>query len=221
MSNRMKVLAALASIAALACLPPPAEPQGKTYGHPTGFTVLAGYVIPSDDYQDNHPAFGASVHLPLSSLLVLEAGVSASFIPVRSQAEGLSQGRLLHFPAVLGLRLRFPLRSLPLVPFLAAGGGFAVNHFIPDAEAGEAFDELGFDLEETVRGSFLVQAGGGMEIVLSPSMAVDVGCLYRLCRTSSEWSITDRVTGKTVSGEVEAVSLNAVRVVAGFRFSFN
>jgi hypothetical protein len=165
--------------------------------------------------------FGASFRYPISSLLILEAGASLAVIPVRSQAEGMSQGRLWHIPAVIGLRLRFPLRGIPLAPFLEAGGGFAVNRFSPDAEALATFEDLGFELEETTRGSVLGQAGGGLEVLLSPSLAVDIRCLFRFCRTSSQWSITDLVTGKTVSGEVEAVNLNAVQITAGFRFFFN
>jgi len=220
MTKRMKISALLASIAYLLLSPLLAEGQGTVYKASLGISFQGGIALPADAFQDSHFTGGANFVIPLSSRLLLEVGADYARIPVRSQAEGLSQGRLTHIPGLLALRLRFPLRSLPLAPFLVVGGGYAYNSFSPDKAAVDAYRSLGFEVDETCRSAFTASAGTGLEVILSPKIVLDIRGLFRFSRTSSQWEITDQVTGKTAGGTVEDVRLDAFLITAGFRLFF-
>lgn len=220
MTKRMKMSVFLASFAFLLMSPFLLEGQGTVYKTSLGVSFQGGYALPTDAFQDSHVAGGATFLIPLSPRLLLEVGADYARIPVRSQAEGLSQGRLIHISGLLGLRLRFPLRSLPLAPFLVVGAGYAFNSFSPDKAAVDTYRSLGFEVDETCRSAFAASAGTGLEVILSPKFVLDVRGLYRFSRTTSQWSITDQVTGKTAGGTVENVRLDAFLITAGFRLFF-
>ena len=221
MSMRMMFWTFILWTLTIAGSPCPAEAQGTVYGSALGFSLKGGYLFPSDTYQDGHLGVGGAFLVRFSSNFTLEVEGAFSQIPVRSQADGLSQGRLLHIPATVSLRFRLPLRNIPLAPYLIAGGGFALNIFALDKEMVQGYQDLGFELEETCASALLAQLGGGLEISLSPNISLDLQARYRFSRTSSEWSITDEVTRLKATGTVERVNLSAVQVLGGLRFLFN
>lgn len=217
----MNLFAFLVSVSAFfSLLSSPATAQGTAFKSSLGMAFQGGAVFPSDAFQDTHAAAGAAFLIPLSPRFHLEFGADYMRIPVRSQAEGLSQGRLTHIPGLLGLRVRFPLRALPLSPYFSVAAGYAYNAFSLDESAVETYRGLGFEVEETCRSALAAAGGAGVEVILSSKITIDIRGLYRFSRTSSRWSISDQVTGNTLSGTAEDVRLDAIQVTAGLRFFF-
>jgi hypothetical protein len=222
MTSRPKIWSWAAGLTVLAAMlvPSPAGAQSSSDGLALGISLWGGYVLPSNETHGSHLGGGGGLFLRLSPRFVLEIGGVFSAIPTQSQSLGLSQGRLFHIPLLLNIRFRLPLAKSPLALFLQAGGGYALNIMRLDADMVENFNTLGFDISETCRASALFQAGAGLEVRLSPRLALEAFGLYRISEASGEWAITDTVLGTRTSGTIDKVNLNAVAAGLGLRFIF-
>lgn len=194
--------------------------QSGGEGLAVGLSLSGGYVFPSDTAHGQHLAGGVALVLEFSPFMALEIEGAFSAIPTESQPLGLSQGRLYHVPVLMNIRFRLPLKSVPLVPFLTAGGGYAFNSMKLDATMVNNFKDLGVDVSETCESAALLQAGAGLEILLSPRVTVEAFGLYRLSEARGEWSMADTITGIRVSGTIDKVDLNAIVAGCGLRFLF-
>jgi hypothetical protein len=222
MTARPKIWSWAAGLAVLAAMliPPQAQAQSSNDGLALGLSLWGGYVFPSNKTHGSHPAGGGVLYLRFSRQVVLEIEGVFSAIPTESQSLGLSQGRLFHIPLVLNIRYRLPLAKSPLAFFLTAGGGYAFNIMQLDADMVKNFSTLGFEVSETCRAAALFQAGAGLEVLLSPRLALEAFGLYRISEASGEWSITDTVLGTRTSGTIDKVDLSAAVAGLGLRFIF-
>jgi len=222
MTVRLKIWPVAASLIVLGALllPPQTQAQSSNEGLALELSFRGGCVFPSNKAHSLHPAGGGALFFRFSPHVVLEIEGDFSAIPTKGQSLGFSQGRLSHIPLLLSIRFRLPLAKSPLALFLTTGGGYAFNIMKLDADMVKNFDTLGFEVSETCRPAALFQAGGGLEVLVSPQLALEAFGLYRISQASGEWSITDTVRGTRTSGTIDKVNLNAVVAGLGLRFIF-
>lgn len=222
MTSRLKMGSCTAGLLVLIMLAFPRLSPGQSGGEglAVGLSLSGGYVFPSDKAHGQHLAGGAALVLEFSPYMALEIEGAFSAVPTESQPLGLSQGWLYHVPVLMNIRFRLPLKNMPLVPFLTVGGGYAFNIMKLDATMVDNFKDLGFEVSETCGPAALLQAGAGLEILLSSKVAVEAFGLYRLSEAKGEWSMADTVTGIRVSGTIDKVDLNAIVAGCGLRFLF-
>jgi hypothetical protein len=222
MTSRLKMGSWTAGLLVLTVLAFPrlSPGQNASEGLAAGLSLSGGYVFPSDKAHGQHLAGGAALVLEFSPYMALEIEGAFSAVPTESLPLGLSQGRLYHVPVLMNIRFRLPLKNVPLVPFLTVGGGYAFNIMKLDAAMVNNFKDLGFEVSETCESAALLQAGAGLEILLSSRVAVEAFGLYRLSQAKGEWSMADTVTGIRVSGTIDKVDLNAIVAGCGLRFFF-
>jgi hypothetical protein len=222
MTSRLKMGSCTTGLLVLIMLAFPCLSPGQNAGEglTAGLSLSGGYVFPAEKTHGQHLAGGTALVLKFSPFMALELEGAFSSVPTDSQTLGLSQGRLYHIPVLLNIRFRLPLKNTPLVPFLTVGGGYAFNIMKLDAAMVNNFKDLGFEVSETCASAALLQAGGGVEILLSSKVVVEAFGLYRLSQAKGEWSIADTVSGIRVSGTIDKVDLDAIVAGCGVRFFF-
>jgi opacity protein-like surface antigen len=132
----------------------------------------------------------------------------------------LSPGHLTQIPLQAMLQLRLPLNSLPLVPYIAAGGGVSLNSFTLDETTLAGYQALGYDLTEEAKASLILSVGAGLDFIASPRMMVGLHFQYRFGSADGTATITEQVSGATVTQALTDINLKSIAIGLGVKYVF-
>jgi len=164
----------------------------------------------------------AAAELDLSDFLSLGARLTRASVPIPAEtsSSGLSEGRLTLLPVCFFLQFRWPGAGR-LKPYIAVGGGYSFNSHTPSADVADAWDRVGFAIEEKIDGSTAVFAGAGFDLSLGPRLFFNVHAQFVVAPLSGTWTLTDTVTGVKTAGDLSATNgLNSVVAGIGLKYQF-
>jgi len=138
---------------------------------------------------------------------------------VEGDPEALSKGKLSVMPIQLSIQARFPI-SWRFLPYLVGGGGYYLNRFNLDQEITDAWDALGFDIEEKVENAIGYHIGAGIDLFISKNIALNADVRYFITKIKGSWTLTDQIIGTETSGDLEDLNLNSLVFGGGLKFYF-
>jgi hypothetical protein len=174
--------------------------------------LRGGYGLFVDKSYSGAAAYGAGAGFDLARHLSLELSGMRLSSSAAATSDGLSAGRIGLMPLEIMVEARFPLGAGKWAAFGAFGGGFVLTSFTFDSTAAAAWTAAGFAVVEKVQSTACVSAAAGLEVALSGTSALRLEARYRLMKPSGTWSITDLISGETVSGTLDKLSLDSLTV---------
>jgi opacity protein-like surface antigen len=182
------------------------------------FGLNGGYALSTNKLNGVGLGFGGSVGLELTPSISLELSVRNWAVPVTGSNQSLSKGKYSALPIELSGRLRIPLgTSFSL--FADVGAGFAFQSFRLDETLAADWESVGFLIEESVDNGLAVHFGLGLELALSPTIALDFGARYHYLRSQGTWTITDIAGGESQTGQIADLDFDAFTFSLGIRIS--
>jgi len=181
--------------------------------------VMAGYSMLRDVHYSDEMNYGGNFCLGISKNVSIELSGLRFQNDVESSVDGLSEGQLSVIPIQLSIQLRLPVTRY-FVPYILGGGGYYLNSFALDEEIINAWDALGFDVNEKIENSIGYHAGAGFDIFITGKIALSVDVKYCLVKAKGSWSLSDQIGGTVTSGAIENLNLNTIMFGAGLKFCF-
>ncbi len=185
-------------------------------------SVMGGYAKALEWSGAQDFGISAAAELDLADFLSLGARLTRASVPIPAEtsSSGLSPGRLTLFPVCLFLQFRWPGAGR-LKPYAAVGAGYSFNSHTPSADMADAWDRVGFAIEEKVDGSTAVFAGGGFDLGLGSTLFFTLHAQIIITPLSGAWTLTDTVTGAKTTGSLSATNgLNSVVAGIGLKYQF-
>jgi opacity protein-like surface antigen len=200
--------------------------QRKTYapkkfkiGPISGLGFLAGYAMPAASNYSNGLNYGGNICLGITKNLSIELKGLRFQSDVEGDPEALSKGKLSVMPIQLSIQLRLPVTGR-FLPYLLGGGGYYLNRFNIDEEITDAWDALGFDLEEKAENAIGYHFGAGIDLFITKNIALNADIRYCLAKIKCSWTLTDQIIGTKTSGDIEDLNLNSLIFGGGLKFYF-
>jgi hypothetical protein len=182
--------------------------------------LTGGFALPTDSAYKGAVAAGLQAGMGFGKYFAVELAVSWLNGGVDGTDEGLSQGSLTRLPIELSLQGRYPVADGKFIPYIFAGGGYALHFFKLDASISDPWTAVGITIEEKVKGAPVFHAGLGFEFMFAPKMALQVNFKYLISSPDATWSQTDTVTGVEHAEDITSLSLSMIIINAGLKFSF-
>jgi hypothetical protein len=174
--------------------------------------LRAGYGRFADKSYGGAVVYGASLGFDLTRNLSLEICGTRLDGSATATTDGLSAGQLAVMPLEIMVEGRFPFGDGKWAAFAAFGGGFVLTSFTYDATAAASWTAAGFAVVENVQSTACATASAGLEYALGRTSALRLEARYRVAKPSGTWSITDSLSGESVSGTLDKLSLDSLTV---------
>jgi outer membrane protein W len=200
-------------------VPRPYAPRRFKLGPKSGVGFLAGYAMPALSNFSSGVKYGGNLSLGITKNITIELKGLTFQSNVEGDPVALSKGRLSVMPIQVSIQARFPI-SNRLLPYLIGGGGYYVNKFILDQEIIDAWDALGFNIEEKVENAIGYHLGAGIDLFLTKNVALNVDARYCMAKIKGSWTLTDQIIGAETSGDLENLNLNSLIFGGGLKFYF-
>ena len=194
-------------------------PKKIKIGPKSGIEFLAGYAMPSEDNYNSGLKYGGNICLGITKNVSIELSGLSFQTSVAGDPEALSKGKLSVIPIQLSIQTRFPISSR-FVPYLLGGGGYYLNRFTLDKEITDAWNALGFDIEEKVENAIGYHLGGGIDLFFTKNIALNVDIRYCIAKIKGSWTLIDQIIGTETSGNLEDLNLNSLMFGGGLKFCF-
>ena len=194
-------------------------PKKFKLGPKSGVGFLAGYAMPAENNYSNGLKYGGNICLGITKNISIEIKGMSFQSDVEGDPEALSKGKLSVMPIQLSIQARFPI-SWRFLPYLLGGGGYYLNRFNLDQEIIDAWDALGFDLEEKVENAIGYHFGAGIDLFLTKNIALNADIRYFIAKIKGSWTLTDQIIGAENSGSLEDLNLNSLIFGGGLKFYF-
>jgi len=182
--------------------------------------ILAGYAQPFEKVYGGGFAYGAGLSFDLHRNIALELRTVRYQYSLEGSLDGLSKGTLSVMPVEIGFKGRFPLAGEKIVPYITVGGGYSFHQFTIDPQLAAVWEKIGFGFTEKMNNAFGFHAGAGLEIVLTPGLALVLDASFRFVRSEGSWTMSDLVGGQEVSGDLAKLGQNSVVFGLGLQFSW-
>ena len=187
---------------------------------PTFFIGLqAGYAMPLENIYSRGLQYSGSICLRISKNVSVELSGLSFQSDVEGNPEALSKGKLSVMSIELSIQARFPI-SGRFVPYLLGGGGYYLNRINLDKEIPEAWDTLGFDIEEKVENALGYHYGAGIDLFFTKNIALNANFRYCIAKIKGSWTLTDQISGTKTSGDLGDLNLDSLMFGAGLKFCF-
>ena len=200
-------------------VPRPYVPKEFKLGPKSGVGFLAGYAMPTESNFSSGLKYGGNICLGITKNVSIELKGLSFQSDVEGDPEALSKGKLSVIPIQLSVQARFPI-SWRFLPYLVGGGGYYLNRFNLDKEITDAWDALGFDLEEKVENAIGYHIGAGIDLFLTKNIALNADVRYFIAKIKGSWTLTDQIIGTETSGSLEDLNLNSLIFGGGLKFYF-
>jgi hypothetical protein len=200
---------------------PPVFPEGaiETGGLKIGAGISTGYTtLTLSPYQGGFD-LGGSFIVILLDYFGLELSASYCQHVTQEDIEGLSDGRLSAIQVGLNLIGRIPI-SRSFIPHISVGGFYSFNRFTLDANLISAWDDLGFDIDETVANAAGLIAGAGFDLKVAAGFFLGIKFNYRLMTSEGTWSFKDQVSRSEETGTFKDLSLNSFSIDLALKYIF-
>jgi len=194
-------------------------PRKFKTGPKSGVGFLAGYAMPAENNYSSGLEYGGNICLGITKNVSIELKGLSFQSDVEGNPEALSKGKLSVMPIQLSIQARFPI-SWRFLPYFVGGGGYYLNRFNLDQEIIDAWDALGFDLEEKVENAIGYHFGAGIDLFITKNIALNADIRYFITTIKGSWTLTDQIIGTENSGSLEALNLNSLIFGGGLKFYF-
>ncbi len=194
-------------------------PKKFKIGPKSGVGFLAGYAMPAENNYSSGLKYGGNIYLGITKNVSIEFKGLSFQSDVEGNPEALSKGKLSVIPIQLSIQARFPI-SNRLLLYLLGGGGYYLNRFNLDEEIIDAWDALGFDIEEKVENAIGYHFGGGIDLFITKNIALNADVRYFIAKIKGSWTLTDQIIGTENSGSLEDLNLNSLIFGGGLKFYF-
>ncbi len=194
-------------------------PRKFKLGPKSGIGLLAGYAMPAENNYNSGLKYGGNICLGITKNVSIELKGLSFQSDVEGNPEALSKGKLSVIPIQLSIQARYPI-SWRFLPYLLGGAGYYLNRFNLDKEITEAWDALGFDLEEKVENAIGYHLGAGIDLFITKNIALNVDVRYFITKIKGSWTLTDQIIGTETSGDIEDLNLNSLIFGGGLKFYF-
>ena len=194
-------------------------PKKFKLGPKSGVGFLAGYAMPAENNYSSGLKYGGNIYFGITKNVSIEIKGLSFKSDVEGNPEALSKGKLSVIPIQLSIQARFPI-SWRFLPYLLGGGGYYLNRFNLDEEIIDAWDALGFDLEEKVENAIGYHFGGGIDLFITKNIALNADVRYFIAKIKGSWTLTDQIIGTENSGSLEDLNLNSLIFGGGLKFYF-
>jgi len=194
-------------------------PKKNKIGPKSGIGFLAGYSMPEENNYSSGLKYGGNICLGITKNISIELSGLRFQSDVEGDPEALSKGKLSVIPIQLSIQAKFPISSR-LLPYLLGGGGYYLNRFNLDEEITDAWDALGFDLEEKVENAIGYHLGAGIDLFITKNIALNADVRYCIAKIKGSWTLTDQIIGTETSGDLEDLNLNSLIFGGGLKFYF-
>jgi outer membrane protein W len=193
-----------------------ANPGSLDNSKTMGLGLEVGYILPSESNFNKIPGFGMSFFYSFSKQFRVELKGIFSSIEVQNSPEGLSKGTLTVIPLQLSLQYRLRI-SQPFFPYIGGGIGYYFNNFSP--ENNNAWQALGFDVDEKVDSVFGYHFGAGIDFFFSSHIALNIDIRYCIASLTGNYIISEEMSGISHTDAIE-VNLNHIVLGTGIKFLF-
>ena len=195
------------------------RPERIKTGPKSCIGVGAGYSMPQEDNYSEGINYGGNFCLGIIKYLSFEVSGLRFQNDVEGSVDGFSKGKLTVMPIQLSIQVRFPLTGR-FIPYVLGGGGYYLNSFALDGEISDAWDALGFDIEEKIKNSFGYHFGAGLDFFITGKVAISADFKYCMVKSKGSCSLADQIGGAVTSGDLENLNLNTMMFGAGLKFYF-
>lgn len=186
----------------------------------SGIGIRTGYVMPSDEKYGRGLQYGGNICLGITKNIGFELSGLLFQSDVEGDPEALSKGKLSLIPIQLSIQFRLPLSDSFVFYLMGGGGYYYMYKFTIDEEITDAWESLGFDIEEQVENAIGYHFGGGIDLFLTRNIALNADFRYCLAKTTGSWSISDQISGTQATGDLENLSLNSIMFGGGLKLCF-
>jgi outer membrane protein W len=194
-------------------------PRKLRIGPKSGIGFQAGYAMPAESNYSSGLKYGGNIYLGITKNVSIELKGLSFQSDVEGNPEALSKGKLSTIPIQLSIQARFPI-SWRFLPYLLGGGGYYLNRFNLDREIIDAWDALGFDIEEKVENAIGYHFGAGIDLFITKNIALNADVRYFIAKIKGSWTLTDQAIGTETSGVIEDLNLNSLIFGGGLKFYF-
>jgi outer membrane protein W len=194
-------------------------PRKFKLGPKSGVGFLAGYAMPALNNFSSGVKYGGNISLGITKNITIEIKGLSFQSDVEGDPVALSKGKLSVMPIQLSIQARFPIAGR-LHPYLLGGGGYYMNRFNLDQEIIDAWDALGFNLEEKVENAIGYHLGAGIDLFITKNIALNADAIYCIAKIKGSWTLTDQIIGTETSGVIENLNLNSLIFGGGLKFYF-
>lgn len=192
---------------------------GLSYGVRSGMGISAGYALPANTNFAGGLMYGVNFCVEITQYFAIELSGLRFQSNVTGAADSLSDGKLTVMPVQLSIQGRYPINK-QFVPYVSGGGGYYVNSFAIDSQITDAWNAVDFDIEEKIENAIGFHIGAGIDYFFNRRLAINADFKYCICKTTGSWSLTDRVTAATTSGDIDDIDLNIIMITAGVKIFF-
>ena len=183
-----------------------------------GLNVRAGMNRMIEEEYKNGFIYSGGLSFGIHKNIALELSVSGFRSNIEQSFETLSKGKISFVPIQLSLILRVPIKKF--MPYVSFGGSYYLNSFALDEEVYNAWNFLGFEIEEEVKNMFGLHYGVGLDFFFSENFAFNIDIKHNLAKASGTWAMKDIATNLSISGDIDNIKLNSFLLLAGFKLYF-
>lgn len=180
----------------------------------------AGYTLPSESNFGKGINFGGTVGFCVMKHLAIELRVPYFQSDVAGSANGLSSGRLSSLSFMLSVQGRYPIKNR-FVPYLVAGGDYHLNTFSLNEEIANSWNNLGFNIQESVDHTFGLHFGAGLDVFLIENIALNMDVRYYTANLTGKRTLANLISQETTSGTIDNMKLNSLQAGISVKLFLN
>ena len=180
----------------------------------------AGYTMPSESNFEKGINFGGTLGFGITRYLAVELRVPYYQSNVTGSIGGLSTGQFQSISLSLSVQARYPIKSL-IIPYLVAGGNYFLNKFTLDNEIVNSWNAMGINIEENVDHAFGFHFGGGIDLFIMKSLALNLDVRYSTASMKGDWRLADTISQEETTGPIENIKLNSIQAGISVKFFLN
>lgn len=194
-------------------------PKEITVRPRSGIGIFASYAMPSEGDYGSGLAFGVNFHLGITKNITVELGGLKYQSNINRNPTGLSEGKLSVLPIQLSIQARFPV-SNKIIPYIRGGVGYSMNNFTINNEVTTQWNNLGYDIKETVENSIEFHFGAGIDLLVHKNIALNGDVRYLISNTKGTWTFVNQIINTENSGTLNELNLNTFTIGFGLKYLF-
>lgn len=179
--------------------------------------LTAGYAKAFKSEHGSGLAYGLNVGYDLSSRIAVGLRLTRFELGITESPDGLSKGKTTLMPIEIEVQGRFPVGA-KLTPYVAVGGGYAVNSHKMDGGLSSQWSTVGFSVSESVKSGFSILGGAGLDFAVTPKILANFEVRIMMSKSDGSWTMKDVATGTQASGTLSGLSWNSV--IAGLSVKY-
>jgi opacity protein-like surface antigen len=180
----------------------------------------SGYTMPSESNFEKGLNFGGTLGFGVTRHLAVELRVPYYQSNVTGSTGGLSAGQFQTLSFALSVQARYPIKNR-IIPYVVAGGDYHLNKFTLDNDIVNSWNAMGFNIEESVDHTFGFHFGGGIDLFISRSLALNFDVRYSTASLKGDWRLADTISQVETTGPIENIKLNFIQAEIGVKFFLN